>query len=387
MHENRGNILVVDDTPDNLRLLAALLSGQGYKVRKALNGQMALTTIRQIPPDLILMDINMPEMNGYELCQILKQDPLTQDIPLIFISALNEALDKVKAFQVGGSDYITKPFQGEEVCARIEHQLTIQRQKKQLQQEIHQRQKTEEALQVYLHAVSHDLRNPVLGMSLVLQGLLKQAPSEMAAIPIPYSTLDRMKNSCDRQLQLINSLIDSQQFEIGGVQLNRQPLTLHSFTEQLIADWQPLLAQHNATVIHHIPRDLPLVYADAHQLWRVFENLLGNAIKHNPPGVVLSLSAVLVGEPAAATLGSIRCEIQDNGTGINPAEVEFLFDRYQRGRGARKLPGLGLGLYLCRQIVEAHGGTMGVTPAPEQGTVFWFTLPQSAENIVAQPLA
>jgi two-component system sensor histidine kinase/response regulator len=379
MHENRGNILVVDDTPDNLRLLAIMLSGQGYTVRKALNGQIALNTIRQIPPDLILIDINMPGMNGYELCGILKQDKLTQDIPLIFISALNDVLDKVKAFQAGGSDYITKPFQGEEVCARIEQQLTIQRQKKQLQQEISDRQKTEEALQVYLHAVSHDLRNPVLGMSLVLRGLLKQSPSEAASIPIPFSILDRMKNSCDRQLQLINSLIDAQQFERGGVSLNLQPVALYALSQQLIADWQPLLKQHKIKVINDISQDLPSVQADSHQLWRVFENLLGNAIKHNPPGIKISLSASII-EPnlglAPASPPFIRCVIQDSGVGINPAESEALFERYQRGKGAKNRPGLGLGLYLCRQIVEAHGGKMGVTQAPDQGTAFWFTLVQ-----------
>ena len=135
MNNHKANILVVDDTPDNLRLLSAMLTEQKYKVRKALNGQTALTTVRTVPPDLILLDINMPGMNGYEVCSSLKADECTKEIPVIFISALDDVLDKVKAFNVGGVDYITKPFQGEEVLARVENQLTIRRLQKQLQKQ------------------------------------------------------------------------------------------------------------------------------------------------------------------------------------------------------------------------------------------------------------
>jgi PleD family two-component response regulator len=127
-----GNLLLVDDTPNNLRLLSAMLTEQGYEVRRVVNGQMALKTAQANPPDLILLDIKMPDMNGYEVCQRLKMDPVTQDIPVIFISALDEVLDKVKAFAVGGMDYITKPFSEEEVFARVENILTI----RQLQQQV-----------------------------------------------------------------------------------------------------------------------------------------------------------------------------------------------------------------------------------------------------------
>ena len=133
MSNDKANILVVDDTPDNLRLLGAILTDQGYRVRKTLNGQTALKTVQTVPADLILLDINMPGMNGYEVCEALKTDERTKEIPVIFISALDDVLDKVKAFQVGGVDYITKPFQGEEVIARINNQLTIRQLQKKLQ--------------------------------------------------------------------------------------------------------------------------------------------------------------------------------------------------------------------------------------------------------------
>ncbi|WP_258556085.1 hybrid sensor histidine kinase/response regulator, partial [Fischerella thermalis] len=121
----KANILVVDDTPDNLRLLSAMLTSQGYEVRKALSGKMALTACQMVLPDVILLDINMPEMNGYEVCRQLKANEKTRPIPVIFISALDDVLDKAQAFDVGGVDYITKPFHGVEVVLRIENQLNL----------------------------------------------------------------------------------------------------------------------------------------------------------------------------------------------------------------------------------------------------------------------
>lgn len=142
----KGNILIVDDLIENLHFLTNILTEQGYKVRSVTNGKMALRTARNNPPDVILLDIKMPDIDGYQVCSILKTEEETSDIPIIFLSALNEVFDKVKAFQVGGVDYITKPFQSEEVIARIQTQLTIQHQKHQLRQEIEQHQQTAEIL-------------------------------------------------------------------------------------------------------------------------------------------------------------------------------------------------------------------------------------------------
>jgi len=376
MTNNQGNILVVDDTPDNLRLLGGMLSEIGYKVRKALNGKTALTTINQALPDLILLDIMMPEMDGYQVCEKLKSDPKTQEIPVIFISALDDVWDKVKAFQIGGIDYITKPFQEAEVLARIENQLTISRQKKELkkqnkllEKEIKERQKAEETLRVYLHAVSHDLRNPVIGMSMVLKNLLK-GNEKQEKIPISFSVLERMQSSCDRQLNLINSLVETQQLEVWGVQLQYQTIKLDNLTQKLAEEWQPILIKNKATLENKISADLPKVNADPNQLWRVFENIIANSLKHNPPGVKITLSAEMPNKN-----NMICCYIADNGIGINPEQADSLFELYRRGKTAKRTTGLGLGLYLCRQIIKAHGGEIGVITNPNSGANFWFTLP------------
>ena len=146
MSNNPGNILVVDDTPENLQLLVGMLKEKGYKVRPVPSGELALSGARGFPPDLILLDIMMPEMDGYEVCSSLKADERTKDIPVIFISALSDVLDKVKAFGVGGVDYITKPFQMEEVVARVETHLALQRLQKSLQDKNEELAKTNEEL-------------------------------------------------------------------------------------------------------------------------------------------------------------------------------------------------------------------------------------------------
>jgi CheY-like chemotaxis protein len=175
----RGNILIVDDTPANLRLLSNMLAEQRYKVRSVINGQMALTATQASPPDLILLDIRMPEMNGYEVCEHLKADEDTHDIPIIFISALDATQDKVKAFTVGGVDYITKPFQLEEVLARVETHLALRNLQKSLQREIIERDKLIAELDAYAHTVAHDLKNP-LGALVGFSDMLETEYTELS---------------------------------------------------------------------------------------------------------------------------------------------------------------------------------------------------------------
>jgi len=150
-------VLIVDDTPANLHLLIKILKQSGYKTRPMPNGARALLSVRKNPPDLILLDIMMPGIDGYEVCQQLKADEATRDIPVIFLSALNEVMDKIKAFEVGGVDYITKPFQAEEVLARVETHIALRDMQKQLQQEITERKQAEEALQIAYNRMQEEL--------------------------------------------------------------------------------------------------------------------------------------------------------------------------------------------------------------------------------------
>lgn len=403
-----ADILIVDDMPDNLRLLSAMLLDHGYKVRKAINGDRALRAVQAVCPDLILLDITMPEMSGFEVCRALKQSDRTCHIPIIFISALDDVFDKVTAFEMGGVDYITKPFQVQEVLVRISTHLHLRQlqsqleaQNQQLQREVSDRMAAQAALEalnqqleqrvqertvelqlanenlrtlearlrqqlnVFLHAVSHDLRNPVLGTSIVLNNLKTQAEDP---VPVPRPIIERMVESNGRQLALINSLIDSHAAELWGIVVRGEAIALEPLIVSSVGDLKPLLDQAQIQLHLNVDPDLPAVMADPMQLARVFQNLLANAVKHNPPGLQLSITVKQCDR-------QVHCAISDNGLGIHPEQQERLFDLYFRGNQQRRDVGLGLGLYLCKQIIEAHGGTIGVESELGVGTTFWFLLP------------
>lgn len=220
-------------------------------------------------------------------------------------------------------------------------------------------------VQLFLHAVSHDLRNPVTGVALVLKNLLKKGGD---SVTVSRSVLERMIDSSDRQLNLINSLLEVHSSELRGIALQPEPIALHTLVASAIADLEPLLEQNQTTVVNRVSPSLPPVLIDRTQIWRVFSNLIANALHHNPPGITLILDA-------AVEEDRVRCTVQDNGVGMTAAEYGRIFDLYSRGGQAARAVGLGLGLYICRQIILAHGGTIGVQSQPNEGATFWFTLP------------
>ncbi|MCC3433953.1 MAG: hybrid sensor histidine kinase/response regulator [Microcoleus sp. PH2017_05_CCC_O_A] len=378
-----ADILIVDDIPANIQLLSQVLIEHGYKVRKLISGERALKAVELQVPDLILLDIKMPGMDGYEVCRQLKASEATCAIPVIFISALDDVFDKVKGFEAGGADYIIKPFEPVEVLARVSAQLKMQRlqqqlrcanvqlaaQNVQLSQEIQERQQAEANLKMLLHAVSHDLRSPLSGMSLLLRSRLNDAASNIA---IDRRTVEVMVQSCSRQLQLIESLTATQQFDIKSDSLAIKPLSLATLVQNILIERLPILNQHRVKVKQLFAADLPLVNADAQQLWRVFGNLIDNAVKYNQSGFILTVEANKEGK-------MVRCTVADNGAGISPQQCARLFEPYTRGVGVSLRQGLGLGLYICRQIVEAHGGEIGVDSELGKGAMFWLTLPKCEE--------
>ncbi|MEG4873784.1 PAS domain-containing sensor histidine kinase [Tychonema sp. LEGE 06208] len=268
-------------------------------------------------------------------------------------------------------------------------------------EDITQRKQAQESQRLFIHALSHDLRNPVAGMLMVLKNWQTKTGDSIA---IPRSVLDRMIQGSEQQLRLINSLLEIHAGELGGLFLHCERVDLRAVVEAAAADLEPLMNEAQATFKNLVPDDFPAVNADATQLWRVFSNLISNALKHNMPGLNLTVSAQIITAKQIKINQSktkenieklpitnyqlaitnsqnsmIYCTVEDDGVGILPEQCEHLFDLYVRGYQSRHSVGLGLGLYLCRQIIGAHGGEIGVISSPGAGAIFWFTLPL-AEN-------
>jgi PAS domain S-box-containing protein len=223
---------------------------------------------------------------------------------------------------------------------------------------------------VFLQAVSHDLRTALLGMSMVLNNLYKSAGDP---VTLSRPLLERMMTSNQRQLNLINSLLEDHFNEERQIELHCQPIQLDRLIQNLIADYSPMLAQNQATLTQTFPEHCPLINADPIQLRRVLENLLTNALKHNPPGRNLTLQVSVENY-------KIRCTLQDDGIGMTQEQQKSLFKLYIRGLHTKHLTGIGLGLYQCRGIIKAHGGEIGAISTPNAGSTFWFTLPLAKQG-------
>lgn len=378
-----GCVLVVDDNPTNLSVLVNLLRNVGLRVLVATDGESAIEQIVYVKPDLILLDVMMPGIDGFETCQILKADATTAKIPIIFMTALSETVDKVRGLSLGAVDYVTKPFEHEEVLVRIRTHMTLARQSQtialqnlDLQAEISDRKRAEESLTVFLHAVSHDLRNPVTGLIMVLDHLATTAVNPDGAILLPKTTLKRIRQSSDRQLALINSLLESHVNDVHGIMISPQPVNIAEVVQAAIDDLQGILDKEETQVTVNIPSDLPKAMIDAAQIGRVFQNLIANAVKHNFPNLQLTISAIVKNDSDGMQM---FCAVEDKGLGMTSEQTEHLFELYVQGKTQNNLNrrslSLGLGLYICRQIVQAHGGAIGVIAEPNVGSKFWFTLP------------
>ncbi|MBN1992759.1 MAG: hybrid sensor histidine kinase/response regulator [Anaerolineae bacterium] len=353
--QNRANILVVDDTRANLQLLAGILAQRGYKVRPATNGRMALAAAQAEPPDLILLDIMMPEMDGFEVCHHLKADDRTRDIPVIFISAISEALDKATAFSVGGVDYITKPFQAEEVLARVNTHLTIRRLQQNLQEQIAE-------LDAFAHTVAHDLKSPLTVMIGFAHYLLKYA-SEVTPTEL-LTSLRHLEQSGQKAVNIIDELlllasVRKEDAPIGPVDM---ALVVRYAQKRLAL----MIKKYQGEII--LPNAWPEAKGYAPWLEEVWINYLSNGLKYGgqPPRLELGATA----QPD----GLVRFWMRDNGPGLAPEAQAALFTEFSQVK-VKKVEGHGLGLSIVRRIVDKLGGQVGVESQAGRGSEFYFTLP------------
>ena len=372
--EYMNEILIVDDNPTNLRMLSQLLNKHNYKVRAVLDGNQALTILDSNPPDLILLDLMMPGIDGYEVCERVKAHPEGKDIPVIFISALGSAQDKVRAFQSGGVDYINKPFQVDEIIARMETHLELRKMQKQhnrdnqelavrlaefdkLNSELHERN---EELAAYDRSVSHDLKGPVSYIATSTEWL-KRSYAQLTPEQVQHF-LDQIATRAYQANSIIESLLLLSQTD----DLEQYPLDMHATVTRSIENLHEFIVERHARI--DLPDTLPRATGQTSLVEQVWDNYLSNAIKYggNPPQI--SIGAEAMDAPM------VRFWVQDKGPGIPPEKRSDIFASHTR-LGEGNVQGHGLGLSIVRRIVHKLGGQVGFENLPGNGCRFYFTLP------------
>ncbi|HSH05773.1 MAG TPA: hybrid sensor histidine kinase/response regulator [Anaerolineae bacterium] len=350
---NQPNILIVEDNLDSLRLLTKILQQENFNVRPAPNGPLALEAIYALPPELIILDIMMPELDGFQVCRTLKQNPKYADIPIIFISALNDLDNKVRAFEVGGVDYITKPYQPAEIIARVKTHLTLRRLQTNLQQKITD-------LDAFAHTVAHDLQTPVS----LIQGYAELA-LDTTHLDHKNDHIQQILTHTNKMTTIIDSLLLLARIQSDEVQL--QPVDMHIVFAEAYQRLEWDLQQANATL--NLPDQWPPALGYSPWLEEVWVNYMSNAIKYG-------------GQAPQITIGfdhlpknMLRYWVKDNGPGIPPEHHPHLFKKFSRVNH-KKAAGNGLGLSIVKRIITQLNGTVGVHSQPNKGALFYFTLPQ-----------
>lgn len=367
----RGDILIVDDTPTNLRLLSQILAERGYKVRAVLDGAHALAAAQAAPPDLVLLDIRMPRMDGYEVCRRLKADARTKDIPVLFISALGETEDKVKAFALGGVDYITKPFQAAEVLARVETHLALRNLYRQLQaanaelsRRLEELQARNEELDAFAHTVAHDIKGPVATLAIYAEMLARND------IAIPEDTrrefLQTLYDGARRVVNIVDELLLLA--SMRNIEPQIEVLDMDKIVDEACRRTTGLIEQYQAEVI--LPPTWPKALGYGPWVVEVWANYISNACKYGGKPPRVELGADVLDD------GQVRFWVRDNGDGIAPEDQPRLFAPFTRLSQVRA-KGHGLGLSIVRRIVERMGGQVGVESEglPGRGSLFYFILP------------
>ena len=399
---SKANILVVDDTPQNLKLLSSMLEEHDFNVRCAINGLLALNTAQSGWSDLILLDITMPEMNGYEVCKKLKAQENTKDIPVIFLSALDDVADKKQAFAVGGVDYISKPFQVDEVLVRVGTHLQTRELQKNLEQQVKERtiqltqslqtaEAANKAKSQFLANMSHELRTPlnaIIGYSEILQEEAEDLNSE-AFIP----DLQRIHNSAIHLLGLISDILDLSKIEADRMELYLESFAISSSIESTVETVHPLIIKKGNTLKINYSEDIGSMYTDLVKTRQCLLNLLNNANKFTEQGEI----KLTVKRYYKASDPWISFQIEDTGIGMTPEQIDKLFQPFTQAdiSTTRKYGGTGLGLTISQKFCQMMGGELTVESELNKGSTFTINLPariestishQPSETVIKKPL-
>lgn len=361
-------ILIVDDVMSNVLLLKVLLTNEKFAIATASNGRQALEQVEKENPDLVLLDVMMPDMSGFEVAQHLKLNPNTADIPIIFLTALNSTADIVKGFQVGANDFISKPFNKEELIIRVTHQISLVAAKRLILSKTEELQRTIAGRDKLYSVIAHDLRSPMGSIKMVLNMLILNLPSEKIGAEM-YELLTMANQTTEDVFSLLDNLLKWTKSQIGKLNVVYQDVDLVEVTDGVIEIFS-MVASLKKIRIREMKPEKMMVNADIDMLKTVVRNLLSNAIKFSKEN-----SEVLV--KMEEVDGMAVVSVQDYGCGISEEGQKKLLhtDTHFSTFGTNNEEGSGLGLLLCKDFVVKNGGKLWFTSKEGEGSIFSFSIP------------
>ncbi|MFS4416466.1 response regulator [Maribacter sp. 2307ULW6-5] len=366
MDEGPVNIAIIDDERMNLEMLGFIISQMGYEHIRIQQSTKAIAVLLKTLPDLILLDVQMPQMDGFELCALIKARQSLAHIPIIFITGMNQSKNKIKGLELGGVDYVTKPFNPPELKARIRTHVELALAKKSLE--------AQSALKDRIFSIiGHDLRSPLsaakLKMDFILRGIIDPKQDDFLD-----GTVKELSRTMDESLNLLQNLLGWAKSESGQIQIIAEKLQLYDLADQTCRLLQ-MASGHKDIALSNEVDALHYANADMNTIKTVLRNLVSNAIKFTPKGGRITLSS-------QATDAKVTVSVTDNGLGISKKNQERILDRHTHFSklGTDQEPGTGLGLVLCQSFIEKNGGRLGIESEEGKGSTFYFELPLAPAN-------
>ena len=364
-------ILIVDDVVSNVLLLKILLTNEKFQVCTASNGKMCIEMAKKEKPDLILLDVMMPELNGFDTAVILKKDPETLDIPIIFLTALNNPTDLVKGFQVGANDFLTKPFNKEELVMRVMHQIQLVAAKRYIVQQNEELKRTISNRDKMYSVIAHDLRSPMASIRMVLNLAVNVVSPETVGEEI-FNLLDKANRESEETHDLLDNLLKWTKSQTGRLNVVYQDMDLDEVVPGVVDIFQ-MIAEMKKIHLKYIPcEEKMMVHADNDMIKTILRNLISNAIKFTPEDKGIEVFIKRDGDFA-------RVSVQDHGVGIAPERLGSIFKKGETTYGTGGEEGSGLGLQLCQDFARKNGGDAYVESVQGEGSTFSFTIPLKHE--------
>jgi two-component system sensor histidine kinase/response regulator len=360
-------ILIVDDVMSNVLLLKILLTNEKFQVCTANCGKACIEQARKEHPDLVLLDVMMPDISGFDTAVIMKKDPELKEIPIIFLTALNTPADLVKGFQVGANDFLTKPFNKEELVMRVMQQISLVAAKRIIEKQNAELRATLSNRDKMYSVIAHDLRSPMASIRMVLNLVVQSATPESVG-PELYSLLDQANRESEEVHDLLDNLLKWTKSQTGRLNVVTQDLDLNDIIPGVVDIFEMIAATKNIKLdLQHTGGPL-VVRADNDMLKTVVRNFMSNAVKFSPEGSTIEIIMSSDGDFA-------KVSVRDHGVGISADRLGSIFHKGETTYGTGGEEGSGLGLQLCQDFARKNGGDCMVESTEGQGSTFSVTIP------------